>query len=116
MDKKKLAKYKEKLLSVKAEILQEHDQELPVAQERGDLADLAEIVIENELLNKLSDLEVEKLRLIDHALEKIEQGSYGVCEGSGKNIPEARLNAIPWTPYTVEYAQKLEEQKKESIR
>lgn len=32
---------------------------------------------------------------IDEALEKIEDGSYGVCEVCGKNIPKKRLNALP---------------------
>ena len=80
--------------------------------DQGDLADLAEVVINNELLNRLSDIDVETVKQIDVALEKIDNGTYGVCEGTGKNIPDARLNAIPWTPYTIEYAEQLEKQKR----
>ena len=115
MDKVKLKKYQEKLITARSEILKdlEFEQEfMSDSTEQGDLADLAEIVINNEILNRLSDIEVETIKQIDSALEKIENGTYGVCEGTGKNIPEARLNAIPWTPFTVEYAEQLEKQKK----
>lgn len=40
---------------------------------------------------------------IDHALTKIEDGSYGVCEVSGQPIPKERLKAIPWARERVEY-------------
>ena len=115
MDKEKLKKYKEKLLTARAEILKdlEFEQEfMSDLSDQGDLADLAEVVINNELLNRLSDIEVETVKQIDSALEKIDNGTYGICEGTGKTIPEARLNAIPWTPYTIEYAEQLEKQKK----
>ncbi len=38
------------------------------------------------------------LRLIHYALAKFERGTYGVCEGCGKEIDVARLEAIPYTP------------------
>ena len=45
---------------------------------------------------------------IDEALKRIEKDSYGVCELSGKSIPRARLDAIPWTRFTVEAQAQLE--------
>lgn len=45
---------------------------------------------------------------IDEALKRIERGSYGVCELTGKNIPKARLDAIPWARFTVEAQAQLE--------
>tara|TARA_Y100001937_G_scaffold128230_4_gene203407 strand:- start:120042 stop:120443 length:402 start_codon:yes stop_codon:yes gene_type:complete len=118
MDKKKLAKYKEMLLKSKAEILHEieFENENIMYSEQGDLVDIADVVINNEIMNRLSDMDFEKIKLIDRALEKIEDGSYGVCEGTGKAIPEARLNAIPWTPYTVEHAEQVEKQKKKAAQ
>lgn len=114
MDQAKLEVFREKLLKAKAEILRdlEVEQEYFSFNDQGDLVDIADNVINNEILNKLSDLDIQKLKMIDSALEKIENGTYGVCEGTGKPIPEARLNAIPWTPYTVEYAEQLEKQQK----
>jgi len=41
---------------------------------------------------------------IDRALERIEQGTYGICVVTGDPIPVARLRAIPWADMTVEAA------------
>ena len=56
-------------------------------------------------------LESERLILseIDEALARIENGTYGVCMGTGKPITKARLRAKPWAKYTIEYARKREE-------
>ncbi len=48
------------------------------------------------------------LRQIDRALEKIDDGTYGICDISGKEIPRARLDAIPYATMTVDAQQKLE--------
>ena len=45
---------------------------------------------------------------IEEALKRIERDTYGVCELTGKHIPKARLNAIPWTRFTVEAQAQLE--------
>lgn len=77
----------------------------------GDIADIASEINEETLSSVLSEAEIETIREIDVALEKIEDGTYGVCEGTGKKIPIARLKAIPWTRYTVEYAETLSKSK-----
>ena len=56
----------------------------------------------------LMDSERKLLREIDGALERINNGTYGICEGLNKIIPKARLKAIPWAKYCVEYANTLE--------
>lgn len=45
---------------------------------------------------------------IEEALKRIEKKTYGVCELTGKAIPKARLEAIPWTRFTVEAQAQLE--------
>lgn len=45
---------------------------------------------------------------IEEALKRIEKNTYGVCELTGKSIPRARLDAIPWTRFTVEAQAQLE--------
>ena len=45
---------------------------------------------------------------IEEALKRIQRGTYGVCELTGKTIPRARLEAIPWTRFTVEAQAQLE--------
>jgi DnaK suppressor protein len=48
------------------------------------------------------------LRQIERALEKIDEGTYGICDISGKEIPRARLDAIPYATMTVDAQQKFE--------
>ena len=45
---------------------------------------------------------------IEEALKRIERKTYGVCELTGKPIPRARLEAIPWTRFTVQAQAQLE--------
>ena len=45
---------------------------------------------------------------IEEALRRIEKNTYGICELTGKSIPKARLEAIPWTRFTVEAQAQLE--------
>ncbi|MGD0615128.1 MAG: TraR/DksA C4-type zinc finger protein [Verrucomicrobiota bacterium] len=45
---------------------------------------------------------------IEEALKRIEKSTYGVCELTGKAIPRARLEAIPWTRFTVKAQAQLE--------
>jgi RNA polymerase-binding transcription factor DksA len=45
---------------------------------------------------------------IEEALKRIERKTYGVCELTGKSIPKARLEAIPWTRFTVDAQAQLE--------
>lgn len=47
---------------------------------------------------------------IEDAIRRIESGSYGICELTGKKIPAARLQAIPWTRFSVEAGKRLEAQ------
>ena len=57
----------------------------------------------------MMDSERKLLREIDGALQRIEDKTYGICEGTGKPIRKARLEAQPWARYSVEYARMLEQ-------
>jgi DnaK suppressor protein len=50
--------------------------------------------------------------MIERALAKIAEGTYGVCDDSKKPIPEERLEAIPWAIYTVESEEKRESRRR----
>jgi RNA polymerase-binding protein DksA len=73
------------------------------------MADLGTDNYEQEFALGLMDSERKLLREIDDALQRIEQKTYGTCEGTGKPIPKARLKAQPWARYCVQYARMLEE-------
>ena len=51
------------------------------------------------------------LNQVKRALEKIEDGSYGICDISLEPIPTARLNAMPYAIMTVQAQEKLEKRK-----
>ena len=68
------------------------------------MADQATDNYEQEFSLGLMDSEVRLIREIDDALARIEDNTYGICEGTGKQISRARLEAQPWARYCVEYA------------
>ncbi len=72
------------------------------------MADLGTDNFQQEFSLGLLDSERTLLREIDDALIRIEEGTYGICQGSGKQIPRARLEAQPWARYGVEYAEMME--------
>ena len=57
---------------------------------------------------EVTSKEFDILRQIEHALEKIEEGTYGICDLSGEEIPLARLEALPYAAMTVKSQEKLE--------
>jgi len=73
------------------------------------MADIGTDNYEQEFALGLMDSERKLLREIDEALGRIENQTYGICEGTGKLIPKARLEAQPWAKYCVEYARMLEQ-------
>lgn len=112
-----LKKFERLLLQKRAEIFGDvnHMKEETLKKERSDLSNvpfhMADAGSDNyELENTLGlmDEEVKLLTEIDAALVRIEKKTFGICEGSGKAIPKARLEAIPWARYCVEYKQLLE--------
>jgi len=72
------------------------------------MADMGTDNYEQEFTLGLVEKDRQMLREINMALEKIKSGSYGICEGTGKPITRARLEAKPWARYSVEYMMKLE--------
>jgi RNA polymerase-binding transcription factor DksA len=57
----------------------------------------------------MADIGTDNYEQIDDALERIGHRVYGICEGTGKPIAKARLQAQPWARYCVEYARMLEQ-------
>lgn len=61
----------------------------------GDIVDTANVALEQQILSKLDEVEMKKLRDVTEALKRIEEGVYGKCVVCGKDIEEKRLLAIP---------------------
>jgi DnaK suppressor protein len=72
------------------------------------MADLGSDNFEQEFTLSLMENEEETLDLIELALERIEDGSYGSCDECGAKIPKARLNALPYAPLCVKCAGQME--------
>jgi RNA polymerase-binding transcription factor DksA len=77
-------------------------------------ADAGSDAYDRDFALSLLSQEQDALYEIDQALKRIEVGTYGVCEMSGKSIPRARLEAIPFARFTVECQSQLEKQNKAS--
>jgi len=77
-------------------------------------ADAGSDAYDRDFALSLLSQEQDALYEIDEALKRIEMGTYGKCEMSGKPIPHARLEAIPFARFTVECQSQLEKQNKAS--
>ena len=126
MTPERIEHYKQLLLAKRRELLQNvnHMEEEALRkslQTSGDLssmpihmADLGSDNYEQDLAVGLMDGERRLLHEIDQALERIQRGTYGICEGTDKPISRARLEAMPWARYCIEYERMIEEGRTES--
>ncbi|GHV92307.1 RNA polymerase-binding transcription factor DksA [Spirochaetia bacterium] len=67
-----------------------------------DLADIASDDIDRKMIEAIGSAELKRLKLIDSALTRIQQGRYGLCIKCGKHIPQDRLEAIPYALMCIE--------------
>jgi DnaK suppressor protein len=72
------------------------------------LAEQGSDASEQSLSLDLAAADRKLIREIDDALARIEQGTYGVCEISGKPIKQERLEELPWARYSIEAAREIE--------
>jgi RNA polymerase-binding protein DksA len=72
------------------------------------MADMGTDNYEQEFTLGLVEKDRNLLREINAALAKIQNGTYGICEGTGKPIAKPRLEAQPWAKYSIEHARQLE--------
>jgi DnaK suppressor protein len=100
--KKFLADLRQHLLDLKTRLLEEMESESKAEREGNkdegmDTYDLASEERDREINFILSDRERNKVKNIDDALERLDDGSYGVCDSCGLEIAEERLEAMPFT-------------------
>ena len=76
--------------------------EIVEAMDPKDFADVASDDIDRKLIEALGSQELKRLRLIDSALTRIQQGKYGLCMKCSKKIPCERLEAIPYALMCIE--------------
>ncbi len=76
------------------------------------MGDAGSDAYEKDFALSLLSQEQDSLYEIDEALKRIDEGTYGICEKSGKRIPHERLEAIPWARLTVECQAEMERARK----
>lgn len=102
MRKATLKTARDRLLRMKRQVLREISDDLKEGREGAkddgmDTYDLASEERDREISFILSDRERGKLQAVEDALERIEDGSYGICESCEAEIAAARLEAMPFT-------------------
>ncbi|MCA9651507.1 MAG: TraR/DksA family transcriptional regulator [Myxococcales bacterium] len=90
---------------------QSEDAEASPEQELGDVLDKATEEARRRTALRRRMHHDARLREVEAALSRMEQGSYGICEETDEPIPFARLRAEPTTRYTVEALELLEEER-----
>jgi DnaK suppressor protein len=74
----------------------------------GDAADAAFDAGNEELASQLAEFEAREVNQIERALERMRQGTYGLCEICSHKIPVARLNALPYSTTCVKCQREME--------
>ncbi len=109
----KWVKYYKRLLDLREQLLRQME---GLAKESAEeiqtfsvhMADSGTDNFDRDFALSLLSSDQDALYEIEAALRRIEKGTYGICELTGKPIPKARLDAIPWARYTVEAQAQLE--------
>ena len=101
MDKRKLKVYRDMLLDMREGLVGQVMEAEQYSRERDseatqDPADMAANAYTKELLFSMSANDRQLLELIDEALERIEEGEFGLCVHCGEPMQEKRLEAVPW--------------------
>lgn len=117
MSKKELDKYRALLIEKRNELIGDitgmEQEALSGGPDRGataaaDAVEQGTDAYDQALSLDLAQVDRNLLRQITDALIRIEDGSYGICEITGKRISEERLEELPWTKYSIEAARELE--------
>ena len=113
MDKKKLDYFKRRLEERQQQLRRivsrtaqdGRDSDLDTAQ---DIADKAASSYNKEFLFTQSNNDRQLLQMVEGALSRVREGSFGQCISCGREINPKRLEAVPWTRYCIECQEKME--------
>lgn len=121
MDKKKLETFKKRLEERQQSLRKtvsrtEEDGRIADQDAAQDIADRAASSYTKEFLFSQSNNDRQLLQMVETALQRIREGSFGECVGCGNEINAKRLEAVPWTRYCIECQEKLEKGQLEEAR
>jgi DnaK suppressor protein len=114
MDKKKLETFKKRLETRQQELRRtvtrtQADGRTADEDTAQDIADRASSSYTKEFLFSQSNNERQLLQMVESALARIREGSFGECISCGREINPKRLEAVPWTRHCIECQEKLEQ-------
>ncbi len=114
MDKRKLEQFKKRLEERQHQLKRnvsrtEQDGRSADEDTAQDIADRAASSYNKEFLFSQSSNERQLLQMVEKALARIREGSFGECIQCGKEINAKRLEAVPWTRHCIECQEKLEQ-------
>lgn len=108
--RKKLLEARKQILN--GNVLNDFDDLQVKSEELADEADLANSAINQQISFSIREKEMEKLRKIEAALGRIEEGVFGFCIESGDEISRRRLETQPWAEYSIEVAEEKEREQR----
>ena len=105
--------HREALAKKQRELLDSYNRDMAAGNQQPDdgiqdLADKAASAYSKELNFSLSDTERETLKLVEDAIRRLDDNTYGSCTNCGTVIGEKRLKAVPWTRFCID-CQELQE-------
>jgi DnaK suppressor protein len=114
MDKKKLDTFKKRLETRQQELRRtvtrtQADGRTADEDTAQDIADRAASSYNKEFLFSQSNNDRQLLQMVEGALIRIREGSFGECISCGREINPKRLEAVPWTRHCIECQEKLEQ-------
>ena len=114
MDKKKLESFKKRLEDRQKDLRRmvsrtEQDGRTADDEATQDIADRAASSYNKEFLFHQSNNDRQLLQMVENALSRIREGTFGQCISCGEEINPKRLEAVPWTRYCIECQEKLEQ-------
>lgn len=121
MEKKKLEHFKQLLLKHRQQIMNvgllNKSDDLHVSEEDlSDETDLATSLIQQQLSCTIRDREYAKLRKIDAALDRVNEGTYGHCDDCEEEISMKRLENQPWADLCIQHAEDREREEAQTFR
>jgi len=121
VDKEFVEKQRGRLEELRAELVRmveglEEDQQ-DRAESEGDMTendsgDMSQSLFTREMDATIEQTMEKRLESVDRALQKTEEGTYGICDDTGEPIPRGRLEAMPEAIYTVEAQQRRERERR----
>ena len=124
IDQQFVERQRERLLGVRDELVRIREgmaeDERDLGEKEGDFTehdsgDMSQNMFTREMDASIGEQAERRLQEVDRALQKIEEGTYGLSDDSGEPIPKGRLDAVPEALRTIEEQRRLERERRPPI-